>query len=102
MRSAIVLMVMTFGLAACGAQDPSSRLAEACMGDPSATRAQCDCFAKEAEENLSSELFTKFVDALEDGEQGGQDMMSDLGPDEGVQLMGFIFSVTSTCDMELS
>ena len=102
MRSALVLSICALVLAACGAQDPKSRLAQACMGDPSATEAQCDCFAQEAEENLSPELFGKFVEALENGEEGGQELMSDLGPDEGVQLMGFIFSVTASCDMEMS
>jgi len=102
MRSAVLPIALSVALIGCSAQDPQSRLVKACMGDPSASEAQCECFATEAEENLTPELFERFVEALENGEEGGQDLMSDLGPEDGMQLMGFIFSVTATCDMEMS
>ncbi|MEL7547213.1 MAG: hypothetical protein AAGJ84_11215 [Pseudomonadota bacterium] len=102
MQKALMTVLMIAGLAACGGQGGKAKLVSACMEDGSATQEQCDCFATQAEETLSPELFGKFVSALEAGEDGGQEMMADLEQDEGMQLMGFMFSVGTTCGMELS
>lgn len=102
MRAVLVIPTLVILLAGCGGQSDTAKLVKACMQDGEATRAQCDCFATQAEETLSPELLSKLADAIEDDEASNSEIMADIGMEDAGALMGFVLSVGTTCNMDMS
>ena len=63
-------------------------------------KADCECMADAAKENLDSDLYKKFAKAVRSGEDATEKMMEDLAPEDQGKFVGFVMSAAMSCNME--
>jgi hypothetical protein len=87
-------------LAACGAGGGDRQaILNTCMEDGGMEKADCECMADSAEENLNDDLYTKFAKAARQGESAAEEMMNDLSPEEQGQFVGFVMQAAMSCNI---
>lgn len=93
------LCMLVATLSACGVSE-RDQVFNACVEAGEATEAGCNCFADAAVESLDTEMIGLIISLADNPDAFDMDFFDGLSPDQGVALMGFLMSVSSTCDLD--
>jgi len=99
MNRGFIATLLVVGLVGCGgAGGDRAAIVEACVTDGS-SQESCECMAKAAEEDLTSEQFATLGKAARGGPESMDNMFDNLSDEDQAAFMGFAMKAGMSCGL---